>query len=196
MNGKYKAAIRAYRRVVALDPDDHGSWYQAAILLLLDGDRAGHRRWCVAMLKRFGNTKDVQLMERTAKACLLSPEPPGELALLTRLVDRAVKEGAKNVYFADIQAAKGLAELRAGRFARAADWLHHSIDGQRALLGKAVTYCLLALAEGKNGNRAAARKVLNQAKEIYRRPATINQVDHLIYELVRREAKELLAEKK
>jgi hypothetical protein len=128
--------------------------------------------------------------------CLLSPEPPGDQALLNRLVDRLVKEGAKHVFYAKFQAVKGLAELRAGRYARATDWLRSSIEKERAFLGKALTYCLLALAEGKNGNRAAARKALDRAKEIYRRPVTITQVDYLIYELVRREAEELLTDKK
>jgi hypothetical protein len=121
INREYREAIRAYTQIVALEPDDHRSWFDGALLFLRDGDREGHRRWCEAMLKRFADTDDPMLMERTAKACLLSPRPPGDPAGLTRLVDGALKKGTKHGYFKYFQTAKGLAELRAGNYPAAVD---------------------------------------------------------------------------
>jgi serine/threonine protein kinase/WD40 repeat protein/tetratricopeptide (TPR) repeat protein len=191
MSRDYRAAIAAYTRVVALEPEDHFSWFQCAPLFLLDGDRAGHRRWCEAMLKRFANTKDVMVMERTAKACLLCPEPPGDPALLTKLIDRALKAGTEHFYFKYFQATKGLAELRAGRYPSAIDWFRKGLTDRNSLQD-AVTYSLLALAEGKGGNRAAARKALDRVKGNYPQMFPSFDIDRLIYELIHREAVELL----
>jgi WD40 repeat protein/tetratricopeptide (TPR) repeat protein len=195
MNRQYRPAIAAYTRVVALEPNDHSSWFHGAPMFLLDGDRAGYRRWCEAMLKRFAKTNDVVLMERTAKACLLFSEPPGDLNLLTKLVDRSVKEGTAHGYFKYFQTAKGMTELRAGRYPSAIDWLHKALTNRKSLQD-ALTYCLLALAEGKSGHRAAAQKALNQAQENYSERSPVTFIDQLIYELIHREAVELLADKR
>jgi serine/threonine protein kinase/WD40 repeat protein/tetratricopeptide (TPR) repeat protein len=195
MNRAYGEAIRAYTQIVALDPDDHWSWFQGGVLFLRAGDHAGHRRWCEAMLKRFADTADPMLMERTAKVCLLSPRPPGDAALLTRLVDGALKKGSEHVYFKYFQTAKGLAELRASKYASAVDWLRKSLVNRRSLQD-AVTLCFLAIAEGKNGNRAAAQKALDEAKASYPKTSRILDIDDFVFQLVCREAEELLADKK
>jgi serine/threonine protein kinase/WD40 repeat protein/tetratricopeptide (TPR) repeat protein len=191
----YGEAIQAYTRIVALDPDDAQSWYQAGILFLRAGDQAGHRRWCEAMLKRFADTADPMAMERMAKVCLLSPTPPGDPALLTRLVDGALAKGASPGSIRYFQATRGLAELRAGRPASAADWLRKSAASNRSTLPDAVTCCFLALAEYKLGNRAAAQKALEQAKANYPKTVRVPDTEHFIFEMAVREAEEVVAGK-
>jgi hypothetical protein len=58
-----------------------------------------------------------------------------------------------------------------------------------------VTSCLLAIAEAKNGNRAAAQEALAQAKQMVPKIVVVSNTEQFVFELLLAEAEEVLAEK-
>ena len=119
------------------------------------GNEAEYRRVRSELLKRFGATTDIQIAERTGRACLLLPSPEEELRQATKLIDRArtserAKPGWLSAYF---RFAKALAEYRAGRLEIALILLDK--DTQK-VLGPAPRL-LLAMVQHRLGKTEAAR---------------------------------------
>ena len=68
---KWEEAANRFGQVTDQVPSAHFSWFCAAALHLYAGDVDDYRRCCQEMVKRFGQTDDVTVAERTAKTCLL-----------------------------------------------------------------------------------------------------------------------------
>jgi serine/threonine protein kinase/tetratricopeptide (TPR) repeat protein len=133
-DGRFDKAMVAYVRACATDPGNHWNWYHLACLKLYLGDEASYRDVAKGMLERFGETDVATIGERTAKVCLLTDHPVGEMSRLQRLVDQALasKEDASVLpWFA---LTKGLAEYRAGRFESALGFMDkaQSLNGSAA----------------------------------------------------------------
>jgi tetratricopeptide (TPR) repeat protein len=111
-------------------PHDHAAWDGYAELCLYLGKEAEYRRARTELLKRFGNTTDPQVAERTGRACLLLPASEDELRQAGTLIDRAlasqVKQDGLKPYF---RFAKALAEYRAGDHKSALALLEGALDG-------------------------------------------------------------------
>src|SRR5262249_29888177 len=101
----WQAAVTAYTRLLVLAPQEHPLWYHAAPLLLQSGDVEGYRRHRKEMLKRFGDTRDPVIAERTAKACLLLPADKEELKQIVGLAELAVREGTRHPALAYLELA-------------------------------------------------------------------------------------------
>ena len=67
--GQWQKAAADYAAAIKAHPEDHVLWYQAAAIWLEAGDQDAYRRHCQEMLRRFGETDDPTIAERTAKMC-------------------------------------------------------------------------------------------------------------------------------
>jgi WD40 repeat protein/serine/threonine protein kinase len=125
--GQLQDAAKAFAAAFDLHAGDHWSWYTGAAVQLYIGDLDGYQRHCRAMLRRFGQTEDPAIAERTAKACLLLPDAVEDQKLVQQLAERAVTNTDKHNYYPFFMLAKGFAEYRAGHPEQAIDWLRKSL---------------------------------------------------------------------
>ena len=195
--GRWEQAARAYGRVVAMNPLDHGSWYVLSPVLLAAGDVEGYRRHSREMLDRFESDPRPEVAERTSKACLLSPSPGVDLARALKLAERAVTDTERHQYYWYFMLTRGLAELRDGRDVEALSWLDRMGPRQDAAQFEGLAFCIRALACKRLGRDDDARAALAAARErMAQRPdpsrgrpyvvSTFN--DWLIFEALFREA--------
>ena len=145
-----------------------------------------YRRNRTALLKRFGETRNAAIAERTARACLLLPAAGDELKQATGLADRAVELGKSSPDFRYYAIAKALAEYRLDRFESAIDW------GQKpGAQGICPTLLILAMAHERLGHNAQARQFFDEAIKTYNWK-TVNDEWGGIAHSLRREAEALL----
>jgi WD40 repeat protein len=150
--GQWKKAAEALAKAVRYGGNDPAVWYEHALAQLSAGDRAGYRKSCARMVKKFAG------QAATAEACVLGPDA---LADFKALVERAEK--------AVLDAPDGVAErarlaallLRAGQAERAATLLEKCVAGEGARPGD---LWLLVLAHHKAGKADRPREALAKAK--------------------------------
>jgi tetratricopeptide (TPR) repeat protein len=160
--GRFDQALGAYVRACAVDQGNHWNWYHLACLKLYLGDEASYRDVASGMLARFGETDVATIGERTAKVCLLTPKPIGEMAKLQHLLDLALTsddDGGVKGWFA---LSKGLAEYRAGHFDAALQFMDRA-QSIEAKPGKATIDLIRGMAHYRLGNGERAREFLEKA---------------------------------
>jgi tetratricopeptide (TPR) repeat protein len=201
--GRWRQAAGDFRRSLSLDPDDEWTWYAAIPPLVEIGDLDGYRKRCIEMQQKFESSDDVLLAERIAKLWSLTPNCPGDPAIPTRLVDRALANDApatKKLYYW-VMSTKGIAEYRAGRHAEAASWLKKAIDAAppTTLQCKSLSGFFLSLALWRQNLPDQAREAFDRAAEILDRHQSKNAgdlgmewCDWLMCQILRREAEETL----
>jgi tetratricopeptide (TPR) repeat protein len=199
---RFDDARRGYQRAIEEEPSNHWNWYHLACVQMYLGDDAGWRKTAAAMLERFGNTKTANVGERTAKTCLLSPRPAGDMAKIQALVDQALASepaGGRNLpWFATT---KALAEYRAGRFDSALQFLEKT-DSFKAASAIATVDLLRAMIHHKLGHADRANEFLTRATDRIEKdlpkagaqPITSPE-NWLICHVLRREAEQLIAPK-
>src|SRR5207247_1165661 len=111
--GRWDKAVAELGRAVELAPADNWVLYRWGTLCFYTNDLEGYHRACRAMLEHFGETKDMQVADRTAKLCSLAPGLAGEETRVTKLVDRMLEAAPARPWY---EVTKGLVEYRAGRF--------------------------------------------------------------------------------
>jgi tetratricopeptide (TPR) repeat protein len=154
-------------KAIALDPDEHSSWYHLAPLLLETGDTGGYRKHCHAMLTRFGTTNAPPIAERTAEVCLLLPLDGADLAAATRLAETAVTLGKGNPSEPYSQFLKGLAEYRQANFAQAVGWIQQALIQPGTVYSRDIQSCsVLAMALQRLNQAGEAREALSKATEL------------------------------
>jgi tetratricopeptide (TPR) repeat protein/serine/threonine protein kinase len=162
--GQWDKAAAAFLETLELDPPrDHLGWFLSAPLLLQTGDLPGYRRACREMLTRFGKSNAVEVVERTAKTCLLAPDSVTDFALVLRLADLAVQKSGSDRW---IQLTKALAEYRGGRYASATEWLQRVNPRASGDSLDAAALALLAMSRKQQGQTEAARTALSQARAL------------------------------
>jgi hypothetical protein len=87
---QWQKAAEDFAAALRVHPDEHWHWFRSAGLWVWVNDRAAYRRHCEEMLHRWGETSDVVLAERTAKACLLAPDAVADMTPVFQLADRGV----------------------------------------------------------------------------------------------------------
>ncbi len=182
----------AWKQWQALNPSEHQAWDGYAELCLYLGNEAEYRRARTELLKRFANTTDPQVAERTGRSCLLLPASEEELRQATSLIDLALasdraQPGWLLPYF---RFAKALAEYRAARLEGALILLDRET---LRVLGPAPRL-LLAMVQHGLGQAGAARDSLSAATASYVwDPQTATGSEAWMYHLLRREAETVLA---
>jgi serine/threonine protein kinase/tetratricopeptide (TPR) repeat protein len=195
---RFGKALEHLNRAAALNPSNHWYWFELACLRCYLGDDSGYREACRQLLDRFADSRRTDIAERTAKACLLTTDPVGEIDRLNRLADRAVASGGP--YVAWFQMCKGLVEYRSGHYAAARDWFSKAANVD-SLWGTPTVKLLSAMTEFRLGNTAAAhagyRAVLEDVKTL---PAPggsdlgSSPENFLIFGIFQREAKGMFGE--
>jgi serine/threonine-protein kinase len=157
------------------------------------------------MLRRFGETTDPTIAERTTKACLLLPDAIEDLTPVMRLSERALA-AQDHGYYPFFLLAAGLADFRSGEFARAVEELDEIVS-RRQKSGYDPTNLqvpanlVLAMAHHRLGHKDEASEAFDRARNIMQRDDFLRVRsgdlggfwhDWLICHILRREAEELL----
>lgn len=162
----WAGALADLRKGIELDPDNHLNWYYTAGLFLQVGDLEGYRRHGLAMLERFASAPEANVQERTAKACSLLPGQLDPQGRPVRLGARAVAQGGP--YIGWFHVAYALAAYRAGDLDRAATESAAAVASGLGDYGGASSRLISALVLSRQGQAAAARARLDEAREILR----------------------------
>jgi hypothetical protein len=148
---------------------------RTAVTILESGSREEYQRFCLETIKRFANTADPVVAERTVKNCLLLPANEALIKALDPFAQLAHQslEGAdfaaKDVPWQTPWCCLSLAlwEYRVGNFSEAIVWSRRCLgyDGtQLSRLASART--ILAIALYRLGETDPARSELNQARQL------------------------------
>jgi tetratricopeptide (TPR) repeat protein len=215
-HGRWQEAAKALAKVLELDPNEHYEWYQSAALHLQIGDMDGYRRHCREILRRFGQTDDPMIAERTAKVCMLLPDAVDDQKLVQQLAQRAIAGTEKHGFYHYFQLAKGIAEYRAGHFEQSMEWLPGSqkprvVRAENSIQAtfinastKALAHLFMAMAQHRLGQADEARETLAKATWLIDaqvrkwKPddANMGDLDWFMAMIVRKEAEKLIEEKK
>jgi len=188
--GRLEEARAAWGEALEHGPPDHDAWYGHAELCLFLGHEEDYRRNRRVLLDRFGDTTDLAVAERTARACLLLPASGDDLDRAAALADRAAAAGPTHGYYGYFMATKGLADYRRGRFDAAIDALHQA--GEKAAW-MPVTRPVLAMALYRSGRTQEAREALAAAlQNCDWDEAKADDQDKWIAHVLCREAEELI----
>jgi Flp pilus assembly protein TadD len=199
--GQWSNAAADFAAALRVHPNDHWHWFRAATLWAWLNDRSAYRQHCDEMLRRFGETTEAHIAERTSKASLLLPGAVADITSAVRLSDQAVM-ATDHQFHRYFLMARGLAHYRAGEFDKALDRAGRSITPEPAHFGLAVPAILVtAMSHHRLGQTDEGRKALGQAREIMERKEfpTVESGDvgnawhdWLICQILRREAEDLI----
>jgi tetratricopeptide (TPR) repeat protein len=163
---QWQKAAEDFAAALRIHPEEHWHWFRSASLWVWVNDRAAYRRHCEEMLRRWGETSDVVLAERTAKACLLAPDAVADMTPVFQLAQRGVTGTEAHQAYRWFLLARGLAHYRAGEFAQSLERLGKSVAPDRALGINAAALFVTAMAHQRLGQAAAAREALDKGREI------------------------------
>jgi WD40 repeat protein/tetratricopeptide (TPR) repeat protein len=198
---QWPEAIAAMTQAIESDPEQHAAPYHMATLYVEAGDVAGYDRIRRTLLDRYGATKDPQVAERTAKACLILPGSPDVIrraaGLAELALDHRAEAGGALPYFL---LASGLAECRLGRLDAAEERLRESLaSGNQGWNLLVPANLVLAMTLQKQGRGGEALAHCTVARTIFDRDVPkLDQAhegdwhDLLICRALRREAESLL----
>jgi serine/threonine-protein kinase len=159
--GRGREALPGWRRALDANPPDYTVWAGYAELCLFLGLDDDYRRARRGLLARFGATTAPAVAEPVGRACLLLPGTEDELRQAAGLTEAAV--GAKSSTPAWIYRyylfAKGLAEYRQGRLARAISVM----DGEASEVMGPGPGLIRAMAQHRQGQKQQARRTLARA---------------------------------
>jgi serine/threonine-protein kinase len=143
------------------------------------------------MLKRFGETTNPFVAERTGRACLLMPATGDELRQAVALAERALAAERPEDKWAYpyFLFARGLAEYRQGEFKRAIA----TMQGEASSVLGPAPRLVLAMALHRSGKAAEARKTLAAAVLAYDWRANLARDQAgWMYHVLRREAEGII----
>jgi WD40 repeat protein/tetratricopeptide (TPR) repeat protein len=198
---QWPEAIAAIMQAIETDPEQHATRYHMATLLVEVGDVTGYDGLRRLLLSRYGGTKDPQVAERTAKACLLLPGPSDVIrqaaGLAEMALDHRAEAGGTLPYFL---LASGLAEYRQEHLDTAEKRLRESLAcGTQSWNLLVPANLVLAMTLRKQGRGGEARAHLTEARTIFDRDVPkLDQTDESVWHdificrIIRREAESLL----
>jgi tetratricopeptide (TPR) repeat protein len=192
--GHFSRARELYAKARQLGPLPLPSWGRNALICLEQGDRAGYRAACRALLDDHRSMESPLEAELVAKICALAPEAADDLERAVALARYAVEHASPFERFA-VSCTLGAILYRAGRAPEALVQLNEPIAAhggwreQRAL-------SFLGMAHHRLGNNLDARQCLKEAS----RPIVALRPDErpnswperLEYQMLRREAEAVI----
>src|SRR5262249_29409246 len=164
--------------------------YRHILSLVEAGNRAGVRRVCEDLLKRFGKTTDPAQANIVAWSCVLVPDAVADREAPIRLAEAALarwSEGERS----DVLNTLGAALYRAGRFEEAIRRLNES-SNTRGDEGVPKGFAFLAMAHHRLGHQDDAKHWLDKliASQVNEVPGS--SWDDLEIRILRREAEALI----
>jgi serine/threonine-protein kinase len=159
--GRGPEALAGWRKALDANPRGHDAWAGYAELCLFLGQQDEYCRTRRTLLARFGATTAPAVAEPVGRACLLLPGTEDELRQAVAVIDRAVaaKRATPDWIYRYYLFAKGLAEYRQGRLARAISLM----KGEASRVMGPAPRLVLALAQHHQGQEQQARKTLAAA---------------------------------
>jgi tetratricopeptide (TPR) repeat protein len=195
---QFDEARERFRRVVKSDEWNHWNWYQLACVELYLGDDGGYRKAAMGMFDRFGQSNTKTIGERTAKICLLTSQPVGDMQKLTALLDQAMATPATDDLYPWFSLSKSLGEYRAGRFDSALQMLEKA-DAVKPAAAKATVELIKAMTCQQLKRAGDAKELLASAigridRELTKSDAVTvaGPENWLICQILRREAEQLI----
>jgi tetratricopeptide (TPR) repeat protein len=163
---EWRQAADCYAR--ALGPagtDDGHLWFEYAAALLLSGDDAGYREAYTDMARRSAKNPQQVRPYHAARACTLAARADKKsVAEAARLADWELKAKRNEGTYWSLTEQAAL-HHRAGDFAKAAELLEKSLQGDGKKPGRAVVAWLwLALTQQRRGKTEEARRWLEEAR--------------------------------
>jgi WD40 repeat protein/tRNA A-37 threonylcarbamoyl transferase component Bud32/tetratricopeptide (TPR) repeat protein len=166
------------------------NWWLGKLRLRLQlGDREGYRKFCAALIQRFGKTTDAWEANDVAWACAFGPDALPDLKPAVELARFAVRAHAND---ANVRNTLGAILYRAGHYKDAISDLKATIKLRR---GEAhpLDSLFLALAYHALGQKDEARTWLDKAVKDSRDPRwKLSADERQEIEFLRREAEELI----
>jgi tetratricopeptide (TPR) repeat protein len=212
---QWDKAIADYSKAIELNPKNAYLWHVRALVCLRAGDRDGYRKDCARMLEHFGETQDQVTAFWVAWTCVLASDAVTEPERVVQVAEKAVAKDPNKRQHLD---ALGAALYRAGRFDEAAKRLSEANAAKLdAYYTPVHTWLFLAMTHHRLGHADEARQWLDKAvqaiDEAANEPAKpeagpsgkANETQagtplrwdrRLTFQLLRREAEELIAVKK
>ncbi len=190
--GRGDEVRRDWKTALDLDPPHHDAWFGYAELCLFLGDVDEHRRAVKDLSRRFAETGDPSVAEKTARAILL-PAPPSDEDLQTAIVlsDRAVaaKSTTPEWIYPYFLFAKGLVEFRQGHFEGAISIM----DNDAAAVMGPCPRLVIAMAKYRLGDEEESCAVLAKAiSAVDWSLAEVRSHDQWIWHVLRREAEAMI----
>ncbi len=142
------------------EPNVSHPWYRYALLCLYHGDVAGYRSACRQLRERFQNTVVSTFAEEMVRTCALGPDPDAEPDHQVQLTQRIV---AGNPFWYTFYL-QGVSQFRAGQNEEAVQRLRQTIAGSAEWETGKLAYPVLAMAYQRLGQKAAARRALEDAR--------------------------------
>jgi serine/threonine protein kinase/Flp pilus assembly protein TadD len=160
--GEWAQAITNYSRLIELAPGEQAPYYNLAALLAYTGDRPAWQDNSRRILAQVPTNSLPSVLERMAKACLILPPAPAELAAAGKLADLAVPGNPGRKVPEPFRLAKALAEYRRDRYAVSLKWLDGAAQENEPVREVEVD-AIRAMALYQRGDREAARAMLAKA---------------------------------
>ncbi len=196
--GDWQDAASAFRRLLALEPENHTYWYVASTVLPPVGDVEGYRWVCREMLTRFADTDEPNTCMWTAWSCVVLPDASADYARPAELAAKALAAHASGFWSEVVVAA---VNYRAGRFEAVTERLR-SLRGAESRNDESIITgrLILAMAYRRLGRTVeAGRELCSARREITRVVGTDREIpppgfwhDWLRLQLLRHEAEELI----
>ena len=154
------------------------------------GHEEKYQNNCEVMLNRFGESTDSLVCERLGRACLLKPRSPEMASRATALIDRSLATLPEEQQWARpyINLAKALSEYRVGRYEEAITIL----KGDASLVLQPGPDLMLSMSLFQLNQREEARQALVRAERELEGDKTVLNREGWLFEILRREARELL----
>jgi tetratricopeptide (TPR) repeat protein len=212
---QWDKGIADLSKAIELNPERVNLYVFRAQMHLGAGNRDGYRKACADMLNRFAKTEDPVTAQWVAWTCALAPEAVADPAKPVELAQKALAKNPNNrLYLLTLAAAL----YRAGRFEEAAKTLSEANAAKLDPVGTAVyTSLFLAMSHQRLGHAEQARQWLDKAVQAIdqaaKEPAKseagpsgkgsetgagppLPWFRRLAFQLLRREAEELVGMKK
>jgi WD40 repeat protein/tetratricopeptide (TPR) repeat protein len=170
--GREKDAARDYAAAVRLGRTDADTLTWSARACLAVGDREGYRQARATMLKHFDPLLDARYAAGVTRTVLLAPAAGADLNPLLIAPANLRADAAS-------QTARGGLLLRLGRIAEAVRELQWA-SAQRPAGAAPVAELLLAIAQQKQGQAAAARRTLKRTRFLIDAEAPVQQAAGLL----------------
>jgi len=176
-----------WKKALELDPPNHDAWFGYAELCLYLQNESEYQSAKQDLIRRFGNTTNQFVAEKTARAILLAPPSKDELQTAIDLVDVAVaaKANTPEWVYAYFLFAQGLAEYRQQHYETA-------ITLMEGDAGKVMGPCprlVIAMAQHRLGDSQEAHDTLAAAlMEANWDLSEVRSHDQWIWHILRREA--------
>jgi len=165
--GRWKEAAVDMTKAIEIAPT-HWLYYELAPLLVAGGDLEAYRQLCQKMQTRFPQTKNPDIAERMAKACLILPSSGADLGVMGAWADTAVTLGKTNRSLPYYQFSKGFVDYRQGQLDNVAEWISQSLVGTNPSddSRRVESYAVLAMSRYHLKQPEEARAALQKGTEI------------------------------